>query len=60
MFFFCLFILIHIKYITNILVALKHFNKISDKLVRRFNVTSEKASDTELIAECQPVGDNVF
>ena len=38
--------------------ALKHFDKLSDKLVRHENVDDLSTSDTELIVECQPVGDN--
>jgi hypothetical protein len=40
--------------------ALKHFDKLTEKLVRQDNVVSESPSDTELIAECQPVGDNAI
>jgi hypothetical protein len=39
--------------------ALKHFDKLTNKLVRKEYVEPESPSDTELIAECQPVGDNV-
>jgi hypothetical protein len=39
--------------------ALKHFDKLSNKLVRKEYVRASKASDTELIVEYQPVGDNV-
>jgi len=38
--------------------ALKHFYKLSNKLVRHENVDDLSSSDTELIEECQPVGDN--
>jgi hypothetical protein len=38
--------------------ALKHFDKLSNKLVRHDNVDDLSTSDTELIAECQAVGDN--
>jgi len=36
---------------------LKHFDKLSNKLVYKDNVESKSASDTELIVECQAVGD---
>ena len=38
--------------------ALKHFNKLSNKLVRHLTVKAKSPSDTELIPEYQPVGDN--
>ena len=38
--------------------ALKHFDKLSNKLVRKADVEPNSPSDTELIVECQPVGDN--
>ena len=38
--------------------ALKHFDNLSNKLVRQENVDDLSPSDTELIAKCQPVGDN--
>jgi hypothetical protein len=38
--------------------ALKHFDKLSNKPVRHDNVDDLSSSDTELIAECQFVGDN--
>ena len=38
--------------------ALKHFDKLSDKFVRKEYVVPENPSDTELISECQTVGDN--
>lgn len=40
--------------------ALKHFDKMSLKFVRDNNVESQSPSGTELIVECQPVGDNVI
>ncbi len=40
--------------------ALKHFNKLSNKLVRKEYVEPGSSSDTELIAECQPVEDNAL
>ena len=39
--------------------AQKHFKKLTAQLVRPFNVLSESPSDSELIPECQGVGDNV-
>lgn len=38
--------------------ALKYYDKLSAKLVRKEYVVPESSSDTELIAEHQPVGDN--
>ena len=38
--------------------ALKYFDKLSNKLVRQENVDDLSPSDNELIAECQPLGDN--
>ena len=38
--------------------ALRHFDKMSVKFVRDNNVKPESSSDTELIVECQVVGDN--
>jgi len=38
--------------------ALKHFDKLSNKLVRHENVDDLSTSYTELISECQTVGDN--
>jgi hypothetical protein len=40
--------------------ALKHFDKLSEKLVRQVNVVSKIVPDDELIVECQQVGDNAF
>ncbi len=40
--------------------ALKHFDKLSNKLVRKEYVELGSSSDTKLIAECQPVGDNAI
>jgi hypothetical protein len=40
--------------------ALKHFDKLSEKLVRQEYVVTEKAFDPELIQECQPVGDTAL
>lgn len=40
--------------------ALRHFDKLSNKFVRKDNVKSKSPSDTELMVECQPVGDNVI
>ena len=40
--------------------ALKHFDKLSANLVRKEYVEPESSSDTELIAEYQPVGDNAL
>jgi hypothetical protein len=39
--------------------ALKHFDKLSNKLVRHNNVDELSASDAELIVEYQTIGDNV-
>jgi len=39
--------------------ALKHFDKLTNKLVHHLTVESKSPSDTELTVECQPVGDNV-
>jgi len=39
-------------------LALKHFDKLSNKLVRHDYVNDLSPSDTELIVECQTVGDN--
>lgn len=38
--------------------ALKHYDKISNRLVRHENVDDLSPSDTDSIAECQVVGDN--
>ena len=38
--------------------ALKHFDNLSNKLVRQENVDDLSPSDTELIVEWQPLGDN--
>jgi hypothetical protein len=38
--------------------ALKHFDKLTNKLVRKDNVEPKSTSHTELIVECQAVGDN--
>jgi hypothetical protein len=38
--------------------ALKHFDKLTNKLVRKDNVGPKSSSDTESIEECQAVGDN--
>ena len=38
--------------------ALKHYDKLSKKLVRKDNVEDKSSSETELIVECQAVGDN--
>jgi hypothetical protein len=35
--------------------ALKHFDKLTNKLVRKENVEPNSSSDTELILECQAV-----
>jgi hypothetical protein len=40
--------------------ALRHFDKLSNKLVRKDNVESKCPSDTESIVECQVVGDNAI
>jgi hypothetical protein len=40
--------------------ALKHYDKLSAKFVRQEYVVPENTSDTELILECQAIGDNVF
>lgn len=40
--------------------ALKHYDKLSAKLVPQEYVVPESSSDNELIAEYQPVGDNAF
>jgi hypothetical protein len=37
--------------------ALKHFDKLTNKLLRKDNVEPNSPSDTELILECQAVGD---
>lgn len=38
--------------------ALKHYDKLSNRFVRKADVEPENPSDTKLIVECQPVGDN--
>lgn len=38
--------------------ALRHFYKMTDKYVPQDYVDDLSSSDTELIIECQPVGDN--
>jgi hypothetical protein len=38
--------------------ALKHYDKLLNRFVRHVTVESKSPSDTELIVECQPVGDN--
>lgn len=38
--------------------ALRHFDKMTDKYVRQDYVDDLSSSDSELIAECQAVGDN--
>jgi hypothetical protein len=38
--------------------ALKHFDKLSAKFVRKATVMPENPSISELIVECQTVGDN--
>jgi hypothetical protein len=38
--------------------ALKHYYKLSNKLVRKDNVEPNCSSDTELIVECQAVEEN--
>jgi len=38
--------------------ALKHFDKLSNKFVRNLTIKAKSPSDTELIPEYQPVGDN--
>jgi hypothetical protein len=40
--------------------ALRHFDKMSLKFVRDNNVEPESPYESELIEECQPVGDNVI
>jgi hypothetical protein len=40
--------------------ALKHFDKLSAKFVRQEYVEPISKSDTELILECQAVGDNAL
>jgi hypothetical protein len=40
--------------------ALKHFDKLSNKFVRKITVEPKSHYDSELIAECQPVGDNAI
>jgi hypothetical protein len=40
--------------------ALRHFDKLSNKLVRKEYIDPESVSDTELISECQPVGNNAI
>lgn len=40
--------------------ALKHYDKLSNKLVRKDYVYAIKETDTELIVECQPLGNNVI
>ena len=40
--------------------ALRHFDKLSNKLVRKDNVEDKNSSDTELIVECQAVGYNAI
>jgi hypothetical protein len=40
--------------------ALKHFDKLSLKFVRQDYVVPETDFDTELILECQAVGDNAL
>ena len=40
--------------------ALRHFDKLSNKFVRKANVEPESPFNTELIVECQPVGDNAI
>ena len=38
--------------------ALKHFDKLTNKLVRKAKVTLNRNADAELIVECQAVADN--
>jgi hypothetical protein len=40
--------------------ALRHFEKLSNKLVRKEYVEPESPSDTELIPECQALEDNAI
>jgi hypothetical protein len=40
--------------------ALRHYDKMTDKLVRKDNVDDISDPDTELIPEYQAVGDNVL
>ena len=40
--------------------ALKHYDKLLKKILRHVTVESKNPSDTELIVECQPVGDNAL
>ena len=40
--------------------ALRHFDKLTAPFVRPINVLSESPSDSELIPECQAVGDNAL
>ena len=40
--------------------ALKHYDKLTVKLVRQEYVVSENDSDTELILECQAIGVNAL
>ena len=39
---------------------MKHYDKLSAKLVRQEYVEPESSSDTELIAEYQGLGDNAL
>jgi hypothetical protein len=40
--------------------ALKHFNELTNKIVRKVTVEPKNQYDSELIAECQAVGDNAL
>jgi hypothetical protein len=48
-----------VKFIFSTTYSLRHFDKLSNNLVCHDNVDDLSSSDTQLIAECQPLGDNV-